>query len=65
MDMIMNKHLGRISFYEDRFTISGSNVESYVTFMVKSILSQSSDLYNGQIKYYLKIYTFELSLNLS
>ena len=63
MDMIMNKHLGRISFYEDRITshclfISGSKVESYVTFMVKSILSQSSDLNNGQIKYYLKIYTF-------
>ena len=32
---------------------------------VKSMLSQSNDLFNGQIKYYLKIYTFEMSLNLS
>ena len=25
---------------------------------------KSSDLFNGKIKYYLKIYTFDLSLNL-
>ena len=32
-------------------------------FVVKSILSQSSDLFNGQIKSYLKIYTFNLFLH--
>ena len=31
---------------------------------LKTILSQSSDLLNGQINYYLKMYTFDLSLNL-
>ena len=30
----------------------------------KSILSQSMDLFNNQIKYKLKIYTLDLSLNL-
>ena len=34
-------------------------------FSFKSIPSQSSDLFNGQIKYYFKIiYTFDLSINL-
>ena len=28
------------------------------------LLSQRSDLFNGQMKYYFKIYTFDLSLNL-
>ena len=32
--------------------------------VLKCIFSQSSDLFNGQINYYLKIYTFDLSLNL-
>ena len=30
----------------------------------KNILSQIADLINGQIKYYLKIHEFDLSLNL-
>ena len=30
----------------------------------KSILTQSTDLFNGQLKYCLKIYTFDLFLNL-
>ena len=29
----------------------------------KRKLSQFNNLFNGQIKYYLKIYTFDLSLN--
>ena len=32
--------------------------------VLKCILSQSTDSLNNQIKYYLKIYTFDLSLNL-
>ena len=33
--------------------------------VIKIILSQSSDLCNGQIMYYLNICTFDLSFNLS
>ena len=34
------------------------------TFIFKSILSQNSDVFNGEIKsVFLKIYTFDLSLN--
>ena len=32
--------------------------------MVGPILSQSTDLFNGQIMYYLNIYKFDLSLNI-
>ena len=31
----------------------------------KSVLSQSIDQFNGHVKYYFKIYTFDFSLNLS
>ena len=33
--------------------------------LVKNILSQSTELFNGQTMYYLKMYTFDLPLNLS
>ena len=37
---------------------------SDVNISLKSILSYCIDLFNGEIKHYLKIYTFDLTLNL-
>ena len=50
---------GRVQYLLDK-----GNIDSMIYQVHKCILSQSTDPFNGQTKYYWKIYTFDLSQKL-
>ena len=51
--------------YQSRRDVLDKSDIIFMTYQViKCILSQSTDPFNGQTKYYLKIYTFNISQNL-